>query len=1137
MPLPTENTSNTTFDPYKDIPAYFHGLLIPHNGPSYLEARQADLHRYALLHRRFTNQILYGCRNPSCNTRTCLSFRKRIATRPVRIYSTTAAQALAARCLDRLANDWRKIADEEELRWKHSGVLPGTRTSELHGTGLCANPGVVPWYEDGEAWLAKQKVNGTVLRAEDKYDHASLVQFITRAPQVQRIYALTGAASQDRHGLGEELLDRKHDHSLKPSRMVFGELTPSVLSWLVYESRRREAGVAKAKIRLSRNDAFGQFVVDTVAYCLGNYTPLTRSFFTWAQDTGPNVCEKSASDMHAYIQELRLQESTGAGNEFPPCETTRDVCRKIYQSTLHLAGQDFVVRCLMKALQQCYNVPHELRKLAPRCYNDRSPSTFLSDCEVAQLICITLDMLTVFFDTADKDQIATDLDHQQSGRIFPRHHFESDGDSDYISAYLKNNLWVQIPIVREYTKMIADIIAHRIAIDGSLKRRRRLRGENYQETFIVERIVAELQNAQARDPPEAPDRRAQLLKLMRSVMIFHWDRGPVIKRTSAVGGALEIMAYLYEHRFGTAFDDVEFYQLRFVTDTLKDVETLEQWLSFRADSKKMHILQHRYLLKPKRLVRFFRAINLKRMQDSYLKAKARETIANEYMIRSKFPVPSIEYVLDEIRPGMAPHFVMTIRRSHVLEDAIGQIWRREQQELMRPLKVKLGQEDGEQGIDYGGVQQEFFRLVFAEAFDVKYGMFEIDPTTYMTWFKPGFFEPLYKFEVIGILMALAIYNGVTLPLTMPTAFYEKLLRLQVDRLGQIGDGWPELAKSFDTLLAWTDGDVADSMGRTYEFSYEHLGQVINIDLSKTSTLYASAARREGDDDRGAAETTTPVTGEAPLVNNQTRGAYVSDYIRYLIYDSIEPQFSAFHRGFQKILPSKLLSIFDPETLRLLVEGQPYSQPLNVQELRAATIYEGYTPDHSVIQWFWEVVGHEFSEDQKRKLLAFVTASDRVPIGGLKDVRFVIQMDGMGEAGTGADTLIVLDSHSMQESDFAHEQESESENMPGPEEDMAVPVSPSTPARIATESNLPLHDSFTSHSNHDESNTPISVSAEAEDSLRPAPPTEGSTKKQAIRLPGSSTCYGRLLLPAYGSKEILREKLCLAIENSMGFGVL
>ena len=40
----------------------------------------------------------------------------------------------------------------------------------------------------------------------------------------------------------------------------------------------------------------------------------------------------------------------------------------------------------------------------------------------------------------------------------------------------------------------------------------------------------------------------------------------------------------------------------------------------------------------------------------------------------------------------------------------------------------------------------------------------------------------------------------------------------------------------------------------------------------------------------------------------------------------------------------------------------------------------------------------------------------------------------------------------------------------------------------------------------------------------------------VRLPTASTCYNILLLPAYSSKEKLKEKLLLAIENATGFGL-
>lgn len=42
--------------------------------------------------------------------------------------------------------------------------------------------------------------------------------------------------------------------------------------------------------------------------------------------------------------------------------------------------------------------------------------------------------------------------------------------------------------------------------------------------------------------------------------------------------------------------------------------------------------------------------------------------------------------------------------------------------------------------------------------------------------------------------------------------------------------------------------------------------------------------------------------------------------------------------------------------------------------------------------FWEIV-HEFTEDQKRRLLQFTTGTDRVPVGGLSKIKLIIARNG------------------------------------------------------------------------------------------------------------------------------------------------
>ena len=74
----------------------------------------------------------------------------------------------------------------------------------------------------------------------------------------------------------------------------------------------------------------------------------------------------------------------------------------------------------------------------------------------------------------------------------------------------------------------------------------------------------------------------------------------------------------------------------------------------------------------------------------------------------------------------------------------------------------------------------------------------------------------------------------------------------------------------------------------------------------------------------------------------------------------------------------------------MVEGL---QEIDMDALQKSARYEnGYSPGHPVIKAFWDVVRH-YSTLGKRRLLEFVTASERVPVGGTGHLVFVIQRNG------------------------------------------------------------------------------------------------------------------------------------------------
>ncbi|KAF9374316.1 putative E3 ubiquitin-protein ligase HTD2, partial [Mortierella sp. AD011] len=223
------------------------------------------------------------------------------------------------------------------------------------------------------------------------------------------------------------------------------------------------------------------------------------------------------------------------------------------------------------------------------------------------------------------------------------------------------------------------------------------------------------------------------------------------------------------------------------------------------------------------------------------------------------------------------------------------------------------------------------------------------------------------------------------------------------------ESFPALGHGLEQMLTWTDGDVYDVFMREFEISYEYLGQVTTLPL------------KPGGQD-------IPVT-------NENREEYVRAYMDHYIHKHIQQEFEAFRKGFEKICGGEALKLLRPEELELLLCG---NSDLDMHDLEASCLYDdGYSPNHTLIKEFWEIVHEDMSAEQHKQLLVFVTGSDRVPIRGLKDLMFVIQRNG--------------------------------------------------------------------------------------------PDSE--------RLPTALTCFSRLLLPEYSSKEKMKERLVTAIENSNGFGLV
>ncbi|KAG7286077.1 hypothetical protein NEMBOFW57_008380 [Staphylotrichum longicolle] len=507
-----------------------------------------------------------------------------------------------------------------------------------------------------------------------------------------------------------------------------------------------------------------------------------------------------------------------------------------------------------------------------------------------------------------------------------------------------------------------------------------------------------------------------LLDWARAVMLNDWEGAPEVPGDGPFGGALALIEAMCKltntlinllgdpansltdkRRHELLLADAQF-RSDYFAERLDTIKMPLSWLSHTSTRQRLHLLDFPYIFSPSTLVSYFRAINFSRMSRSFEESTAFYDKIKVLADRAGLTQHHKDVLVDRLRPAGAKYLILDIRRGTVLEDAFDQLWRREERELLNPLKVHLGESNGEEGFDSGGVQQEFFRLAIAEALNPDHGAFTVDERTRMAWF------------LIGLLVSLAVYNGLTLPVTFPKALYRKLLGEPVTELHHIADGWPDLASALPPYLSGTKKTA----------------------LSKTSlpfpkTVSVSSALP-------APHESNPAEDEAPLVTSANRNAYVSDYIRYLTDVSVRPQYDAFARGFHACLHPKSLSLLTPNLLQSVVEGV---QEIDVAELKRYTRYVGWDASHRTVKDFWSVV-KRFDDRMKRKLLEFVTASDRVPVGGVKNMMFIVQRNG--------------------------------------EED-----------------------------------------------------------DPAGRLPTSYTCYGTLLLPEYRDREMLRERLGMALENAQGFG--
>lgn len=351
--------------------------------------------------------------------------------------------------------------------------------------------------------------------------------------------------------------------------------------------------------------------------------------------------------------------------------------------------------------------------------------------------------------------------------------------------------------------------------------------------------------------------------------------------------------------------------------------------------------------------------------------------------------------------------LINVSRRNVLKDTFDQLWHRRRGELRRPLRVRLGTFDELQvGQDLGGVQIEFFNLLCGEILNEQADMFTTEPKTGCSYLKAGSSQPLAYFRHFGVLLALAVYNGIALPITLPVIFYQFLIGdapLECVGTAPINDGWPDIANSLRDL---SDEDISG-----LDFTFDIHANGVHMSVHSPRRNYTEKDARPScdsltdfsvlrvvnhypnkfplEDIKWPGWTFEKSTVDAEEVTPENKHRYIREKVYWHTCVSVAPQLRAVLEGFHSadlFPPCTVKKLFTSQTLKLYIEG---TDRLNIDELRAAASYTDYEAGDEYIKSFWTVVSG-WPESKQKQLLKFVTAAERIPIFGPSQLVFTIK---------------------------------------------------------------------------------------------------------------------------------------------------
>ncbi|XP_075974851.1 ubiquitin-protein ligase E3C [Anticarsia gemmatalis] len=332
-----------------------------------------------------------------------------------------------------------------------------------------------------------------------------------------------------------------------------------------------------------------------------------------------------------------------------------------------------------------------------------------------------------------------------------------------------------------------------------------------------------------------------------------------------------------------------------------------------------------------------------------------------------------------------PSINISVRRTHLYEDAFDKLRPENEPDLKLKLRVQLVNQAGaeEAGVDGGGLFREFLSELLKSAFDPNRGLFRLTVDN-MLYPNPGVhllyddFPMHYYF--VGRMLGKALYENLLVEVPLAEFFLGKLCGSGSADVHALASLDPALHRGLLLLRAHARPDVPD-LGLDFTLLTDELGE------QRIEELKPGGAN-------------IPVTAE-------NRIEYIHLVADYKLNKQIRSQCNAFKSGLTSVVSAEWLRMFSCRELQLLISGAEV--PIDLDDLKRHTQYAGgFSTTHPTVQCFWKVL-ENFTDDQRRQLLKFVTSCSRPPLLGFKDLQppFCIQSAGASDRLPSSSTCMNL----------------------------------------------------------------------------------------------------------------------------------